>query len=117
MIGVTASFRFFNIISAVEPGCNPGWQVTPERVPAPADAGPGTNIGCKIWNDFWSGWPTGTAVRMYHSPRFAGEQNLFFRQEHAFWLYRSPEVRLIHNTCVSNLYSGAAFYHSVRGSV
>jgi hypothetical protein len=74
-------------------------------------------IGCKIWNDFWSGWPTGTAVRMGFSPRFVGERNVCFRQENAFWLYSSPDARLVQNTCVSNLYSGAAFYHSVRGSV
>jgi len=73
--------------------------------------------GCKIWNDFWHGWPTGRAISISFSPGFTGERNVLFRQESGFWLYQSPRARLVHNTCFANLYGAAHFYYSVPGSV
>jgi hypothetical protein len=73
--------------------------------------------GCKIWNDFWYGWPTGRAISVVFSPNFSGEGNVLFRQESGFWLYQSPGARIVQNTCLSNLYGAAHFYYSVRGSV
>lgn len=76
-----------------------------------------TVTGCKIWNAHWTGsWPTGSAVRVEWSPYFEATDNICFRQEHAFWLYFSPNSVINHNTCVANLYSGAAFYYSIKGS-
>ncbi|HYG34757.1 MAG TPA: right-handed parallel beta-helix repeat-containing protein [Clostridia bacterium] len=73
--------------------------------------------GCKIWNDFWEGWPTGRAISVSFSPHFTGERNVLFRQEHGFWLYNSPQARILQNTCTANLYGAAQFLYSVRGSV
>jgi parallel beta-helix repeat protein len=74
-------------------------------------------VGCKVWNDFWTGWPTGLAIRAHLSPDFTGERNVLFRQEHGFWMYFSPRVRLTNNTALSNLYSGACLLYSIQGSV
>jgi len=77
-----------------------------------------TVAGCRIWNAHWYGtWPTGSAMRVHFSPGFTADHNVCFRQEHAVWLYNSPRSRVTHNTCVGNLYSGAAFLYSAKGSV
>ena len=76
-----------------------------------------TVAGCKIWNDFFSGWPMGKAVAVWHSPGFIAENNLVFRQEVGFYLYASPRSRIVRNTGVSNLYGAVAWLHSLRGSV
>ena len=82
------------------------------------EASPNVTVaGCKIWNDFWSGWPTGKAVRVVRSPGFIGERNLLFRQEFGFWLYFSPGCRITNNTCTGNLYGAAGLLYSIQGSV
>ena len=74
--------------------------------------------GCRIWNAHWHGaWPTGYALRIVRSPSFVGRGNILFRQEHGFWFYNSPNVTLMQNTCVANLYSAACFLYSCENSI
>lgn len=74
-------------------------------------------VGCRIWNAHWGGaWPTGTAVRVMHSPHFTAHHNVLFRQEHGVWIYSSPQCVIRHNTAVGNLYAGIALLYSSQGS-
>ena len=74
--------------------------------------------GCRIWNAPWQGiWPTGVAVQVERSPRFAGDHNILLRQEHGFMLHTSPASKLTFNTCAGQLYSAATFIRSIEGSV
>lgn len=76
-----------------------------------------TVAGCRIWNDHWGGWPTGSAVRVEFSPHLTAHHNVLFRQEKGLWLYNSPHATLMHNTAVKNLYSGIGLLYSSEGTV
>jgi hypothetical protein len=77
-----------------------------------------TVAGCRIWNAHWYGaWPTGRAVYVEESTGFVATRNVLFRQEYGFFFMRSPGLTLTHNTCVANLYAGAALFYSCEKSV
>ncbi|MBI4025219.1 MAG: right-handed parallel beta-helix repeat-containing protein [Verrucomicrobia bacterium] len=72
---------------------------------------------CKIWNDWWSGWPVGYGVFAFRSPHLTADHNVIYRQESGVTLLLSPHSQITFNTMFHNLYNGPSFLFSTEGSV
>jgi hypothetical protein len=74
-------------------------------------------LNCKMWNDFWMGWPIGSGVFAHRSPSFIGDHNLIFAVERGIQLLQSPQARITYNTILKNMYGAVQFVYSAAGSV
>ncbi|HJN16887.1 MAG TPA: right-handed parallel beta-helix repeat-containing protein, partial [Armatimonadota bacterium] len=74
-------------------------------------------LNCRIWNDFWMGWPTGSGVFVHRSPGFSGDRNVIFAVERGIQLLQSPRATITHNTILKNMYGAVHFIYSAEGSV
>ncbi|MBM4047913.1 MAG: hypothetical protein FJ279_22665, partial [Planctomycetes bacterium] len=72
---------------------------------------------CKIWNDFWMGWPIGSGVFAHRSPGLVADHNVIFQMEQGITLLQSPRSRVTHNTILMNMYGAVKFIYSAEGSV
>ncbi len=82
-----------------------------------ADSPHASAVNCKIWNDFWMGWPIGSGVFVHRSPGFAADHNLIFALERGIQLLQSPRARITYNTILKNMYGAVQFIYSAEGSV
>ncbi|MDP6111423.1 MAG: right-handed parallel beta-helix repeat-containing protein [Planctomycetota bacterium] len=79
---------------------------------------PGVTVkNCRIWNNFWMGWPVGSGVFAFRSPGFTGHGNLIFAIEQGIYLLKSPNSRITHNTILKNMYGAVHFTFSAEGSI
>ena len=74
-------------------------------------------LNCKIWNDFWMGWPVGSGVFAHRSPGLAADHNVICQMEQGIRLLQSPRSRITHNTILKNMYGAVKFIYSAEGSV
>jgi len=72
---------------------------------------------CRVWNNFWMGWPKGSGVFVHRSPGFVADHNLIFEIEEGIYLLQSPNSRITHNTILKNMYGAVKFTFSAAGSV
>jgi nitrous oxidase accessory protein NosD len=72
---------------------------------------------CRIWNDFWMGWPIGSGICVLNSPGLVADHNVIYQMEQGIFLSRSPRARVTHNTILMNLYGAVKFLHSAENSV
>jgi hypothetical protein len=100
------------------------WFGAPDTFYSTAKAGvsvidsPGVSIlNCRIWNDFWMGWPLGSGIYARQSPGLVADHNVMFAMEQGIHLYFSPRARITHNTILMNLYGAVQFLYSAEGSV
>jgi len=73
--------------------------------------------GCRIWNDFWMGWPIGSGICARWSPGFVADRNVIYQMEQGITLYFSPSARITHNTIFKNMYGAVKFLYSLEGTV
>ena len=73
--------------------------------------------GCRIWNDFWMGWPIGSGICARWSPGFVADRNVIYQVEQGITLYFSPGARITHNTIFKNMYGAVKFLYSLKGTV
>jgi parallel beta-helix repeat protein len=76
-----------------------------------------TVADCRIWNDFWMGWPIGSGIYAAHSPGLTADRNVIFQVEQGIYLYFSPRCRVTRNTILSNMYGAVQFLYSTEESV
>ena len=74
-------------------------------------------LKCKIWNDFWMGWPIGSGVFAHRSPGLVADHNVIYQMEQGITLLQSPRSRVTHNTILKNMYGAVKFIYSAEGSV
>ena len=82
-----------------------------------ADSPGAAVLGCRIWNDFWMGWPVGSGVFAHRSPGLVVDHNLIYQMEQGISLLQSPRSRVTHNTILKNMYGAVKFIYSAAGSV
>lgn len=76
-----------------------------------------TVADCKIWNDFWMGWPIGSGIAAWRSPGLVADHNVIYQMEQGIRLDRSPRSRITHNTILMNMYGAVKFFYSAEGTV
>ena len=74
-------------------------------------------LNCKIWNDFWMGWPIGSGIAANRSPGLVADHNVIYQVEQGIRLYQSPRARITHNTILENMYGAVKFIYSAANSV
>ena len=74
-------------------------------------------LNCRIWNDFWMGWPIGSGISATRSPGLVADRNVIYQMEQGIRLHMSPRARITHNTILRNMYGAVKFLHSAEGSV
>jgi hypothetical protein len=74
-------------------------------------------LGCKIWNNFWMGWPIGSGIAAWSSPGLVADHNVIYQMEQGVRLYQSPGARITYNTILKNMYGAVKFLHSAEQSV
>jgi len=74
-------------------------------------------VGCRIWNDFWMGWPVGSGVFAHRSPGLTADHNVIYQMEQGILLLQSPRSRITHNTILKNMYGAVKFIYSAEASV
>ncbi len=82
-----------------------------------ADSPHVTVEGCRIWNDFWMGWPVGSGIFAHRSPGVTADHNVIFQMEQGIYLLQSPHSRVTHNTILRNMYGAVKFVYSAEGTV
>ena len=76
-----------------------------------------TVANCKIWNDFWMGWPIGSGIAAWRSPDLVADHNVIYQMEQGIRLDRSPRSHITHNTILMNMYGAVKFFYSAEGTV
>ncbi len=74
-------------------------------------------LSCRMWNDFWMGWPIGSGIAANGSPGLVADHNIIYQVEQGIRLYRSPGARITHNTILKNMYGAVKFIYSAENSI
>ena len=74
-----------------------------------ADSSSVTVSHCRIWNQYWSGWPHGSGIFAHRSPDLVAEYNVIYEMEYGIMLLQSPRPRVVHNTVNTVMYAAVSF--------